>query len=196
MSRNLDEYHLVAFDPGGRIGWAHLIVNIRAFTDRRNKVLANVEDWDCGEFEGPELEQCKEASRLIWRARFGEMPYNSPTSVILSVPLQRGDVVSEDFELTQRVGGHNLLSPVRINAILDFECDRWGLKLNLQRRSMRTGVNPTRLKRFGFESPFRRNGEWSTSGKGKDAFAAMQHAIVWLRRKKSKANKRPWRLVD
>ncbi len=193
MARNENEYAVVAFDPGGCIGWVHIRLDYRAFTRPENKVLANVIDWECGEFSGTEHQQCQEASKLIWRAKFGDMPFNSHTDVV-SGGLSRADILSEDFELTQLIGGNNLLSPVRINAILGYECARLGLKLNLQKRSLRTRVTPVRLTYMGFNSPFRRTGSWSTQGRGKDAFAAMQHAIVWLRRIKKKSLRRPWKL--
>lgn len=195
MPRNPNEFHIVAFDPGGTIGWAHLTLSCEAFSRPEHKALAYLTDWECGEFTGGENEQVAEASRLIWRAKFGDMPYNASTAVVAGA-LAKADILSEDFELTQLVGGDNLLSPVRINAKLDYECYRWGLKLNLQRRSMRTNVTAERLQLFGFDSPFRRNGAWSKSGRGKDAFAAMQHAIVWLRRVKDKSKSRPWKMSD
>lgn len=193
MATEENEYSLVTFDPGGTIGWSQWVVGVRAFTRPENKVLAHVKSWDCGEFSGTEFEQCEAASRLIWRARFGDMPYCSPTDVV-SGGMSRADFVSEDFELTQLIGGNNLLSPVRINAILGYECKKWGLELRLQKRSLRTGVTPVRLTSMGFPSPFRRTGEWSPTGRGKDAFAAMQHAIVFLRRIKKESLRRPWKL--
>lgn len=120
------------------------------------------------------------------------MPYNSTTHVVAR-GISRGDIVSEDFELTQLIGGANLLSPVRINAVLEYECQRWGLQLNKQRRSLRTSVTPERLEMYGFKPPGRR---WSKTSKGKDAFAAMQHAVVWLRRLKEQTRGRPWKLAD
>lgn len=194
MGSEPNEYHLVAFDPGGTVGWAHLVFDCRAFSRPSNKALRYLKRWECGEYAGTENEQVGQASRLIWRAKFGDMPYNSTTDVVVA-GLSRADVLSEDFELTQLIGGNNLLSPVRINAKLDWECHRWGLKLNLQRRSMRTAVTAERLIAFGFTSPFRRNGEWSSSGSGKDAFSAMQHAVTWLRRVKDKSKSQPWRIV-
>lgn len=173
-------YHLVTFDPGAAAtGWAHLVVDERAFTRPANKVLRNLKDWNCGEFTGPEVAQLDEARRLIWRARgFEQFEHN------------RCDVVSEDFELTQLIGGKNLLSPVRINAVIDWLCQtQFGLKLELQRRTMRTSVTPERLRAFGFER------KWTKTGRGKDEFAAMQHAIVWLRRLKERSRSHPWKMT-
>lgn len=96
------------------------------------------------------------------------------------------EVVSEDFELTQMVGSkENLLSPVRINSVLGWECHKRAIKFSLQSRSLRTNVTRGRLAAFGFEGKFR-----------KDEFAAMQHGIVKLRRMKKEANRRPWKLMQ
>lgn len=134
-----------------------------------------LEYWNCGEFSGTEIDQLMSACMLIEHASQGNMPYNNV----------RTDVVAEDFELTQLVGGRNLLSPVRINAVLDWECHRRGLHLQLQARQLRTSITRDRLKLFGFQGTFR-----------KDEFAAMQHAVTWLRRTKAKSREIPWKLSD
>lgn len=172
MAKQKNEFHIVAFDPGGVIGWAHLVIHYRAFIDPRAKVLANLLDWGTGEFHDSESANLTECVKLMREARYGEMPFHSNTHV-----------VTEDFELTQLVGGHNLLSPVRINAVLEWEAAKiGGVQFTYQKRQMRTGVTKERLKMMNLFST------------GKDSFAAMQHAITWARRVKQEANKRPWRL--
>lgn len=173
-----NQFAILAFDPGGTIGWARLILSVRAFSRPEHKALANLLSWDCGELSGPEDEQLEQAVGLIRAARLNGV-FN-----------RRLDVIAEGFELTQMIGGENLLSPVRINAVLDWELRKLGLSLNIQRRHMRTSVTPQRLRLFGFE------GRWTKTGKGKDAFAAMQHAVVWLRRLKQESRNRPWKLSD
>jgi hypothetical protein len=185
MARKPNEYHLVVFDPGGTIGWAHFVVDFKAFSRPEHKVMRWLKSWNCGEFTGQEHEQLESASRLVYQAHFGSMPF-----------VTRTDVVSEDFELTQLIGGKNLLSPVRINAVIDWECRKHGLTLKYQARQLRTSVTAERLALFGFESPFRRNGQWSKTGSGKDAFAAMQHTVTWLRRTKEESRSKPWKLDD
>ena len=88
-------------------------------------------------------------------------------------------------ELTQLIGGKNLLSPVRINAVLNWECYRRAIKFSVQARQLRTNITRERLKLFGFEGKFR-----------KDEFAAMQHGVVWLRRLKQNSIARPWKLGE
>ena len=170
-----NEYHIVAFDPGGTIGWAHLVLDIRAFSRPEHRALDHLKWWNCGEFEGTETEQIALAAAQIHLAHFGPMPFNTRT-----------DVISENFELTQLLGGATLLSPVRINAILDWICrTQHGFGLHLQARAMRTNVTKDRLKAMGFDGRFR-----------KDEFAAMQHAVTWLRRTKRKSLTSPWKLGD
>ncbi len=173
MSKSKNEYHVVFFDPGGRTGWAHLTLHVRAFTKPENKVLPNILSWSTGEFSGDEHGQLKACTELINKARYGPMPFVS-----------RIDVGSEDFELTQLIGGRDLLIPVRMNAVLAWECQRlYGTNLNLQARQLRTAVTKDRLKLWKL---------WPV--KGKDAFAAMQHAVTWVRREKKKSIERPWKL--
>jgi len=178
-----DEYHLVTFDPGGTIGWTHFVVDLRAFSRPEHKVLRYLLSWDCGEFTGTEHEQLVECGRLIARASFDRKSMTRSG---------RCHILTEDFELTQLIGGKNLLSPVRINAVLDWQCARQGITLQYQRRTMRTNVTPPRLVRFGFPPPPGKT--WNPKGSFKDAFAAMQHAIVWLRRQKADARRMPWKL--
>lgn len=195
MASDPNEYHLVAFDAGGCIGWAHFIVDCHAFSRPEQRVMRWVKSWQCGEFEGLEYEQEQQAVQLIWRARFGDMPYNSMADVVAG-GLSRADILAEDFELAQLIGGKNLLSPVRINAVLDWQCQQWGMGLILQKRSLRLQVTNDFLYTAGLASPFRRNGQWRTTGKGKDAFAAMQHAVTRLRHVKQESKRRPWKLSD
>src|SRR3982751_5809949 len=167
MAINKNEFHIVAFDPGGVIGWAHLVIHFRAYTHPKTKVLANLLHWSTGEFKGTEHANLAECIHLVRASRYGQMPYHSKT-----------DVVSEDFELTQFIGGANLLSPVRINAVLEWEVARiGGVSMTFQKRQMRTGVTSERLKMMGIMTM------------GKDSFAAMQHAITWARRVKQQANR-------
>lgn len=181
-----NRFHLVTFDPGGTIGWTHFIVHFRAFSRPENKVLRYIEAWECGEFTGSEFEQIGDALNLINEARWGPMPYVSKV-----------DVVTEDFDLVQTVGGKELVSPLRINAVLDWMClTKFSLPLIYQKRQARTQITVERLQLFGFDNPLRRDGRWVSTGRGKDAFAAMQHALTWLRHLKREADRRPWKLED
>src|ERR1700755_2394176 len=176
-----NEYHIIAIDPGGTTGWAHLVCDYRAFSRPDHKALAYLKSWDCGEFSGAESGQCERAVSLIHRA-IGDTPQSTFRN--------RTDVVGEDFDLVQTIGGHDLLSPVRINAVLAWECRKQALTYTLQNRSLRTNITAAQLNLFGFE------GRWTKTGKGKDMFAAMQHAVVWLRRQKKFSYSHPWKLSD
>lgn len=170
---NPNEYHLLVFDPGAAAtGWAWFCVDFRAFSRPDHKVLRWLKFWDCGEFTGPETTILKSCADLIAESQ-------NQTSFLTT------QVVSEDFELTQMIGGDNLLSPVRINSVLSWECHKRSIKFKLQKRQLRTSVTRDRLKLYGFDGKFK-----------KDEFAAMQHGVVWLRRTKKETIKRPWKLSD
>lgn len=174
--RGENEYHVTALDPGGNTGWAHFVVDRRAFSRPENKVLRWLKSWESGVLSGPEHDQLRQAVHMITdtvsvHGRNVSFPYY--------------DVVSEDFDLVQTVGGKNLLSPVRINAVLGWECKNRAIRFNLQARQLRTGVTKERAKLFGFNKRFQ-----------KDEFAAVQHGITWLRLLKDRSRRKPWKLSD
>lgn len=177
MSRgNPNEYHIIWFDPGAAAtGWGHLVLHAKAFARPERKVLPYVLSWDCGEFTGHEHEQLENAVTLMHNVRRN----------IYSPFMSKADIGTEDFALTQMVGGKNLLSPVRLNAVLDWEVRKLGLTLQYQDRTLRTSITRDRLTAFGFLGRFR-----------KDEFAAMQHAITFMRRQKELSKTRPWKLSD
>ena len=171
-------FHMVWFDPGGTTGWAHLVVDFKAFSRPEHRALRYVADWDCGEFTGDERQQCDYAIGMVWNM----IKINTTMRPRIEVGL-------ESFFLQQNIGGENLLAPVRINAVLDYELMRsCSLKVIYQAPSERTVATPERLRQFGFE------GRWPTSGKGKDATSAMQHAVTRLKKLKEKSMVIPWKL--
>lgn len=175
MAMHPNEYTLITLDPGAAAtGWSYFTVNARAFSRPEHRILSHIEYWDCGEFRGSEHDQLSQVVQLLLSSHHDGMPYTSHIQVI-----------SEGFELTQRFGGDNLLSPVRINAVIAWECANRGLPFDIQKRSLRVSVTRDRLSRYGFGTGFK-----------KDEFAAMQHAIVWLRRIKQKSKSNPWKLSD
>lgn len=188
MAKVPNEFHLVAFDPGARAtGWAHFVVDYRGFSRPENKVLAHLKSWDCGQFTGADHEQYTAAQMLVYRARYdwrkGSMTgggYNART-----------EVVSEDFQLVQTIGGKNLLAPVRFNAVMQWECGKLATRFFLQNRTDRTAQTAERLNAMGF------TGRWSSTAKsGKDAFSAMQHGVTWLKKLKRQSESFPWKLSD
>lgn len=168
-----NEYHVVTFDPGSAAtGWTWFVVDFHAFSRPENKWLDWIKSWDCGEFRGTEFQIKNQCVGLVQEvANYGSY--------------LNTDVVGEDFDLTQLIGGKNLLSPVRINSVIEWECERRAIKFHLQNRALRTNVTRGRLTAWGFEGKFR-----------KDEFAAMQHGIVWIRRTKQQSRERPWKLMQ
>lgn len=158
---------IISFDPGGRTGWAIFKVHPRAFTDESERILRNIESYQYGEFSGPENEQIKDALDLIKK----QLPlFREPIPSLESANVY---VVTERFDHVGTIGGDEVLSPVRINAALNFSMWRMDVSLHYQPRSLRIGVTKDRLKRWKL-GPV----------KGKDAFAAVQHAVVFMRRLK------------
>jgi hypothetical protein len=169
MSNNLNEYNLIAFDPGGRTGWAHWVIDYRAFSRPEHKVLEHVIFHGSGEFGGTEHHNVSQCLGLIDDAREGR--YRG-----------RMHVVSEGFQLTQIKGGKNLLIPERINTLLEWELAKRGMTLTIQGRSERTGVTHEKLRAFGYRKRY-----------PKDEFAAMQHGVTWLLKEKENSKKWPWK---
>lgn len=164
--------HFLYFDPGAAAtGWAYACVDRRAFSRPENKVLRHIVGWRSGEFTGTQTAHLTAAVNMIQRMV-------DKTSFILV------EIGTEDFDLVQTVGGKEaLLSPVRINAILDWECYKRGLKLRYQNRSLRINQTKDRLKLFGFDKRFK-----------KDELAAMQHLVYRLRKIKDASKSQPWKL--
>lgn len=168
-----NEYHLITFDPGSAAtGWTWFVVDIHAFSRPKASLWDNVLSWDCGEFRGEDLKIPKQCVKLIHEA----LQFSSYLTM---------DVVCEDFELTQLVGGKNLLSPVRIGSVIEWECAKRAVKFHYQARQLRTSSTRQRLNTWGFEGKFK-----------KDEYAAMQHATYWLRNMKRKSMERPWKLNE
>lgn len=177
MAKTRGQYHVVAFDPGYvGTGWAAFSLSKLAFVRPETKVLAHLHWWSTGTFTGSEREMLRACVDLARRAKYGginSMPFNADT-----------DVVSEDFDLVQTLGGKELLAPVRINAVLEWELRSTGIAFHLQNRSMRTNMTKERLNRWGFQHT------------DKDSLAALQHGVTWLKRIKKESIRKPWKLSE
>lgn len=172
-------HNVITFDGGGVVGWAWIAVHKRAFMSREEMILPNVIAYDTGEWGGNRHEQIRQAVEKVRGIRYSEEPFSFL------------DAVAEDFEFMQTLGGNDLLLPVEFNAVLDWELERnFNIRLQKQKRSLRTGVTEDRLNRMGFAPTI--GTRWKKTGPGKDSFAAMQHAVTWLRRTKERSKRRPW----
>lgn len=169
MNTNL--HHFLWFDPGGTMGWAYCRIRREAFVYRDERVLSNVEQWRSGELTGTERQVIQKGVDMVRKLVYS-------TSFLLV------DIGTEDFDLVQTRGGkENVLSPVRINAVLDWEVGNCGAKLHYQNRALRTSQTRERIKAFGIPSP-----------KGKDALAAMQHLVYRVRTVKKASMAKPWKM--
>lgn len=158
-------YTCVAFDPGGTTGWAVFTIYPDAMKDPEYKILHNVVSWNCGQFTGSENQQLDEMLDLC--AAWDE-----------------ADIVSEDFILRQYRKDRELLTPVRLNAGLEYglwlAADRKAelvRPIYLQQPSLaKSTMTDPRLKEAGYLEP--------TAGTP-HARDAVRHALTFLRRRKA-----------
>jgi hypothetical protein len=101
-----DQYVVLALDPGGTSGWCVIGVHPDAIAsgDPSIKILENIEFWTCGQFAGPEDDQCDEIVDLV-----GNWP--------------GARLVTELFTLRSRVTSSEVFALERMNAIL-----RWAIR--------------------------------------------------------------------
>lgn len=192
LQNHTNEFHLTWFDGGGTTGWADFVVDFRAFSRPEAKVLPHVLSWNCGEFSGPE--------HAIFSASVSHIRRKLAPNEEPGISYLQYEVGGEDFDLVQTLGDkENILSPVRFNAVMAWECSKVGLTYRYQARQLRTGTTPERLEMFMaplWDRTLLRRKKWRTSGPGKDAFAAMQHAVYRLRTIKKESISRPWKLME
>lgn len=153
------EIHVIGIDPGVTTGWARLTVpRASLYGGARGAIL----DWDSGEVFGPEEEQVKLLGRLA-RETQGLSYQVGPALVV------------EDFELMTDVLGEDVLSPVRIGAMLRYAAFRNELgdsRVFFQHRGQaKSTATDERLKAWGL---YIRGSDHERD--------AMRHAITALRR--------------
>ena len=150
---------VIWFDPGGVSGWCVFSIHPEALVDPQCLLLQNVTHFACGQFVGTEFDMVDQMLELcdIWPG---------------------AAVGTEQFKLRKFSQDDNLLVLVRLNAALAYE-----LRRHRERRLWRqspslafTTVNESRLKAWGYWEP--------TIGQ-KDARAAVQHGLTFLKRLKT-----------
>jgi len=168
-------YSVLAFDPGGKSGWARFDVDDRCLYGRR-KVLNSVLDWDWGVLLGPENDQVRSMIHMSIKLRDRTIAYEGKKDYVAECA-----VVSESFIPRKMSQQEQFYSPMRINAKLDYQLWLNGIELHLQQPSLALGSADLpesdrearlieRLRRWGYYVP------------QKDGRAAIAHALTWLRR--------------
>lgn len=151
--------NVCAVDAGGGVGWSVFCVHPEALIDDGVPILGNIQYWSAGVLAGPE-----------YRVTVG--------AVNFCAQWPDGAVVGESFDVRKKIRSAEYLSPVRINAVLDYENRRrWGREMFMQSASDAKKTCPDeRLK------------AWNLYTVGPDhARDATRHAVLFLRR--AKANK-------
>lgn len=150
---------VVWYDPGGTSGWAVFTVHPESLTDPEIRVLDNVLYHGCGEFYGDEYKQVDQMLELAdaWPgAALG----------------------TEKFVMYDRSRGRkddNLMSLVRLNAVLAYELKRHGRDRRLFRQPAglaMDGMDDSRLKLCGY---------YNCSVGSAHARDADRHALMFLR---------------
>lgn len=151
-----DQYICLAIDPGGITGWALIGVHPDAMSgDPDIRILDNVEFWVAGQVNGEENAQCDEILELI-----GHWP--------------SARLVIEDFLLRKQGMQRDLLSPVRITSVLEYEVrPRYFIKQ--QPALAMTTITDDRQKAMGFWVPGQEH-----------ARDGLKHALTFLKRQKDR----------
>lgn len=154
---DVDQYTVLALDPGGTSGWFIVGVHPDAIAsgDPSVKILDNVEFWTAGQFVGTEDDQCDELVDLI-----------------AAWPSAR--LVTELFTLRTRVTSSEVFALERMNAILRHVV-RPRYFVYQQPSLAMTTITDDRQKEMGFWLP------------GKEhARDAIKHGLTFLKRQRDR----------
>lgn len=150
---------LVAFDPGGTTGWAVFSVHPLSLVDAEYPILENVLHWSQGQISLGADGEAGMIHEMAWTC----------------ASWAGAAVVAEDFILESARKNREMLSPVRLNAGLEYALWLQDRKLLIQSRDIKATVTDERLKAWGY---YRREG-------GEEhARDATRHALAFLRKAK------------
>lgn len=150
---------VLAFDPGETTGWALMGVHQETLDNPSTGTLHNnLQHFEYGQIDGRGIGEHLAADNMIR----------------LAVCHPKAAVITEDFilDFNQATSDRHTLSPVRMNAILNYEMYRNDRNVIVQGRSgVKTTCTDARLKTWGLYD----------SRSGAHARDATRHAFYWLR---------------
>jgi len=157
-------------DPGGTTGWCVMSVLPEALSDPDMRILDNIYHWTSGQIVGPEPDQADEIAELItaWPGAL---------------------VGIESFELRQFRKDRDLLSPVRIGAMVEWAALRGG-GAGVRADAPPAVVewqSPSLAKKTASDDSLKEWGLYRREGGEEHARDATRHAITFYRRCKSGA---------
>lgn len=168
-------YTALAFDPGGKSGWARFDIELRAITGT-TKILDSVVDWDWGVLTGLENDQVRKMLRMSMRVRDHYL-------ALLHPEMSRFAIVTESFVPQKMSRQEQFYSPMRINAKLDYKLWENGIDLHYQSSSLAFGIVGDTVSESDRDARLiERLKDWGYYVPQKDARAAIAHAFTWLRR--------------
>lgn len=154
---------VVAFDPGGITGWSVIKVHPEALCTAA-PILGNIEHWAHGQIISPANDTAEQACVDDMVALVAQWPGCA--------------VLIEDFILRMLTTGRDLLSPVRLTAMLCYALNKeLGIEVTHRQQpsEAKTVATDERLKNWGL---------YERDGGLEHARDADRHAILWLRKAK------------
>jgi hypothetical protein len=172
---------VIGIDPGGTTGWSVMVVHPEALVDRDVPVLGNIEYHGNGQItsiptngKAVKALELSIAERLAVRSLIADVLIRWPGSAL----------VIEDFLLRKRTMDRELLSPVRLTAILEWEVENLDLHMHLVRQQ------PSQAKGVATDERLRQWGLYKRAGGMQHARDADRHAITFLRTAKQRGSVR------
>lgn len=165
---------VLAFDPGGETGWSLMHVHPEALLPEEPDVtiLGNIEEWQHGEIDCHNRKRSVGLTRVQSFDSSGECAgANECINLIRAWP--GAIVVLEDFILEYFSKARDLLSPPRLNSVLQFHCWQNHRRFFLQMPAEKPEASDERLKEWGMYD--------SRGGLG-HARDADRHALIFLRK--------------
>lgn len=167
---------VIALDPGGTTGWSVMCVYADSLVDDEVSILRSIAHRAHGQINGTERQQCTDILDLI-----AAWPYAA--------------VVIESFTLRKFTMSSELLSPVRIGAVIEYALWRGGLGVMPAGRPL-FWQSPALAKKTATDERLREWKLWERDGE-QHARDADRHAITFLRSAKGRTRIRaaawPWR---
>jgi hypothetical protein len=170
---------VIGIDPGGTTGWSVMVVHPEALVDKEVPILGNIQYHGNGEIaaipnNGKSVKalELSNAERLCVRALLADVLVRWPGSAL----------IIEDFLLRKRTMDRELLSPVRLTAVLEWEVENLDLHMHLVRQQ------PSQAKTVATDERLRQWGLYKRAGGMQHARDADRHSITFLRSAKQKGS--------
>ena len=174
---------VIGIDPGGTTGWSVMVVHPEALVDRDVPVLGNIQYHGNGQISAiptngtgkvAKALDLSAAERLCIRALLADVLVRWPGAAL----------IIEDFLLRKRTADRELLSPVRLTAVLEWSVEDLGLQMSLHRQQ------PSEAAAVATDDRLKDWGLYKRAGGMGHARDADRHSITFLRKAKQRGSVR------